>query len=195
MTTKKTATKKTATKKTATKKTATKKTATKKATAKKATAKKTATKKATATKATAKKATAKKPASRPAPSTKPLAMKLGILSGRWVIAEPPAGFELLLPPDVELALEFPARLAGGDAVLAFVLDSGQVGQLASILKRCLPKTGEARLWVAYPKGDSGRDTDLSRDRGWEKLRALGLAAVAQVAVDATWSALRFRPRA
>jgi hypothetical protein len=124
-----------------------------------------------------------------------LAVKLGILSGRWVIAEPPAGFELLLPPDVELALEFPSRLEGGDAVLAFVLDSGQVEQLASILKRRLPKTGEARLWVAYPKGGSGHDTDLSRDRGWEKLRALGLAAVAQVAVDTTWSALRFRPRA
>ena len=122
-------------------------------------------------------------------------MKLGILSGRWVIAEPPAGFELLLPPDVELALDFPPRLLDGDSVLAFVLDSGQVGQLASILKRCLPRGGEARLWVAYPKGGSGIDTDLTRDRGWDKLRALGLAAVAQIAVDGTWSALRFRPQA
>jgi hypothetical protein len=122
-------------------------------------------------------------------------MKLGILSGRWVIAEAPAGFELLLPPDVELALEFPARLHDGDAVLAFVVDSEQVGRLAAILKRCQPKAGEARLWVAYPKGGSGVVTDLTRDRGWEKLRALGLAAVAQVAVDDVWSALRFRPRA
>jgi len=78
-------------------------------------------------------------------------------------------------------------------VLAFVLDRAQVGALARVLKRHRPRDGEARLWVAYPKGGSGGVADLTRDHGWEPLQALGLRPVAQVAVDAVWSALRFRP--
>jgi hypothetical protein len=172
------------------------KTKTEQSSAKKSVAKKTAAKKTPAKKTAAKKTPAKKtPAKKTAAAAKPLAMKLGILSGRWVIAEPPAGFELLLPPAVELLLEFPPRLVDGDAVLAFVLDRAQVGALARVLKRHRPRDGEARLWVAYPKGGSGVATDLNRDHGWEPLHALGLRPVAQVAVDAVWSALRFRPTA
>ena len=37
-------------------------------------------------------------------------------------------------------------------------------------------------------------TDLTRDRGWEPMAAHDLLAVTQVAVDETWSALRFRRR-
>jgi hypothetical protein len=37
------------------------------------------------------------------------------------------------------------------------------------------------------------ETDLTRERGWDGLKELGLEPVAQIAVDDTWSALRFRP--
>jgi hypothetical protein len=77
--------------------------------------------------------------------------------------------------------------------LAFVLDREDVGSLAAALRATLPSTGEVRLWIAYPKRMSGVETDLTRDVGWEPLHGLGLRAVANVAVDDVWSALRFRP--
>ena len=162
----------------------------------KKTAKKTAKKKPAATKKTAKK-TAKKKAStkKPAPSTKPLAMKLGILEGLWVIDNPPPGFELLKPPKVDIGVDIQGPLKDGQSVLAFVVDREDVGFLAAALKASLPEQGEVKLWIAYPKGGSGVDTDLNRDVGWEPILDLDLEPVAQVAVDRIWSALRFRPTA
>jgi hypothetical protein len=45
------------------------------------------------------------------------------------------------------------------------------------------------FWVLYPKG--GR-TDINRDSLWPILVEHGTRPVSQVAVDETWSALRFR---
>ncbi len=47
------------------------------------------------------------------------------------------------------------------------------------------------LWISYPKG--GTKTDINRDQGWETIKNLGLRPVSQIAIDETWSALRFRP--
>jgi hypothetical protein len=53
--------------------------------------------------------------------------------------------------------------------------------------------GDAVLWFAYPKRTSKRyKADFDRDHGWEVLRAAGFVPVRQVAIDADWSALRFR---
>ena len=49
------------------------------------------------------------------------------------------------------------------------------------------------VWLAYPKLTSGVKSDMTRDRGWETVRAAGWEAVTQVAIDNVWSALRFRP--
>jgi hypothetical protein len=47
-------------------------------------------------------------------------------------------------------------------------------------------------WIAYPK--AGRlKPDLNRDILWELLDGKGVRPVRQVALDDTWSALRFRP--
>jgi hypothetical protein len=50
------------------------------------------------------------------------------------------------------------------------------------------------LWLLYPKKSGGIPTDITRDRGWEPLHDAGFLPVAQVAIDADWSALRFRRR-
>lgn len=76
-----------------------------------------------------------------------------------------------------------------DAVLLFV-------RMRADLDRAEPLLDAARAdrlaWVAYPK--AGRlGTDLNRDRLAEALTALGVRPVRQVALDGTWSALRFRP--
>jgi uncharacterized protein YdeI (YjbR/CyaY-like superfamily) len=39
------------------------------------------------------------------------------------------------------------------------------------------------------------ESDLSRDGAWQPLISRGWAPVAQVAIDATWSAVRFKPEA
>lgn len=46
------------------------------------------------------------------------------------------------------------------------------------------------LWVLYPKGNK---TDLNRDTLWPIVSEYGLRPIGQVAIDDTWSALRFRP--
>lgn len=48
------------------------------------------------------------------------------------------------------------------------------------------------LWMAYPKGKSQAKADIGRDHGWDTLSGLGLRPVSLVALDETWSALRFR---
>jgi hypothetical protein len=50
------------------------------------------------------------------------------------------------------------------------------------------------LWLAYPKRGGGIDTDFTRDTGWEALEKRNLLPVTQIAIDNTWSALRFRLR-
>jgi hypothetical protein len=49
------------------------------------------------------------------------------------------------------------------------------------------------IWLSYPKGGSGVDTDLKRDVMWQVAEPAGLQAVSQIAVDDVWSALRFKP--
>jgi hypothetical protein len=49
------------------------------------------------------------------------------------------------------------------------------------------------LWFCYPKGTSKNYTcEFNRDTGWTVLAKLGFEPVRAVAIDADWSALRFR---
>lgn len=79
-----------------------------------------------------------------------------------------------------------------DWVLVFVRDA------AAIEAAALPALGLYRrgghLWFAYPKKTGALRSDVSRDLGWEPVTRRGLLAVTQVAIDDTWSALRFRHR-
>lgn len=51
-------------------------------------------------------------------------------------------------------------------------------------------------WVYYPKGTSGVQTDLTRDKGWECLLAEGdkLTWISLISFDDTWSVFGFRPK-
>ena len=48
------------------------------------------------------------------------------------------------------------------------------------------------LWIAYPKGSSKRQTDLTRDQGWDVLKNVDLMWLRLVSVDETWSAFSLR---
>ncbi|HEX2616079.1 MAG TPA: YdeI/OmpD-associated family protein [Flavobacteriales bacterium] len=61
------------------------------------------------------------------------------------------------------------------------------------LKKEFPKARKALapdglLWVSFPKGGSGIQTDLNRDRGWEAMQDVPMRWLALIAFDDTWSA-------
>lgn len=122
----------------------------------------------------------------------PLVKKLRMRPGQRVaiVNAPPGYMEELgqLPDGVELA-EKPA--GGCDFVHLFVKNVAELARLAPEALAALKYDGV--LWVSYPKRSSKVETDISRDRGWDVLSEAGLRPVSQVSVDATWSALRFRP--
>jgi len=76
-----------------------------------------------------------------------------------------------------------------DFVHLFVNNKAEVDKYGKQVVDCLKYDGV--LWISYPKG--GTKTDINRDRGWETIKNLGLRPVSQIAIDETWSALRFRP--
>ena len=79
----------------------------------------------------------------------------------------------------------------GVFVLAFALTQAEVDAIAVQMKE--KTSGDAIVWIAYPKGSSKRyKCDFNRDTGWAALGELGFEPVRIVALDADWSALRFR---
>lgn len=75
--------------------------------------------------------------------------------------------------------------------LAFVTKQVEVDELTRAIAS---KTkGDAIVWFAYPKGTSKKyKCEFNRDTGWAALGESGFEGVRQVAIDADWSALRFR---
>ncbi|BAU43406.1 DUF3052 family protein [Leptolyngbya sp. O-77] len=73
----------------------------------------------------------------------------------------------------------------------FVSSKADLKEHLAIAQQALKPGG--LLWFAYPKKSSGVKTDITPDMGWDAVTQAGLKGVAQVAIDETWLALRFRP--
>ena len=114
--------------------------------------------------------------------------KLRVKPGnRMLILNAPHRAPLDAPQDVDLTTE-----PGGDVdvVLAFYKTRAELDAELETLKSAMGADGI--LWVAYPKGTSKVPTDLNRDILRVHLEAEGLQAVAMVAIDDTWSAMRLK---
>lgn len=86
----------------------------------------------------------------------------------------------------------PASDAAPDLIVAFL---SRTEQVAPVLAEILPHYERGnRLWLCYPKKTGSIKTDISRDHGWDALAPHDLLGVQQIALDDTWSALRFRYR-
>jgi hypothetical protein len=101
------------------------------------------------------------------------------------LVNPPAGYALELPNGALLTGSGKA-----DVVQLFARNAAE-------LDKHLPKAttalqGSGLLWICYPKGGVRAGTDLNRDLLWQRLQPHGLTGVSLVAIDATWSAMRFR---
>lgn len=116
------------------------------------------------------------------------AAKLLVKPGSRVWISPPVRAELVgtLPDHAVIASDF------GDASVAivFVADAAAVATFLEEHGSELASPGI--LWLCYPKG--GR-ADINRDSLWPMVAAHGLRPITQIAIDETWSALRFRPLA
>ncbi len=122
---------------------------------------------------------------------KPLLQKLRLpAEGRAAFVNAPAGYveSLGLPEGIAVtaALDQPC-----DFVQLFVRDSGELARLGPPAMSARKPGGV--LWFCYPKQSSGITSDLTRDAGWRMVYDAGWRGVASVAVDETWSAVRFRP--
>jgi hypothetical protein len=83
-------------------------------------------------------------------------------------------------------------VAGASAfAMAFVITQADLE--AASRKLAAACTGDAVLWMVYPKGTSKKyQCEFNRDSGWPVLGAAGFEPVRMVALDEDWSALRFR---
>jgi hypothetical protein len=116
-----------------------------------------------------------------------------IAVGRIVSYGPDPSTAALVGPVADLLATSLARSAlakalhqGRENVLVFVKNEADLEKaLGSLAKRLTPTTN---LWIAYRKGDK----TLHRDTLWKHGEAFGLTGVSLVAVDDTWSAMRFK---
>lgn len=103
------------------------------------------------------------------------------------------GMVIARPPELATIIDLPdAGAAPVDLIITFVRDVADVGPR---LAEALPHYRRGGwLWFAYPKKTGTIRTDITRDHGWAALAAHDLLPVTQIAIDDTWSALRFRYR-
>ncbi|HEX4447997.1 MAG TPA: hypothetical protein VH044_14715 [Polyangiaceae bacterium] len=118
--------------------------------------------------------------------------KLGLKAGQHlVVRDGPEGYpERLgaLPEGASLATTSKDKRKG-DVMLFFARD---MKGLARVIPAVVEASAASSVWIAYPKGTSGLATDLNRDRLSDAVDRAGLRSVTLIALDETWSAMRFR---
>jgi len=122
----------------------------------------------------------------------PLVKKLNIRPGyKVLILNAPQEYRAFLG-DVPEGVEIVTNGGGTfDLVQLFVYSRADVEQKALVAIKAVKPGG--LLWFAYPKKSGKIKTDISRDSGWNTVVEAGWEGVTQIAIDDTWSALRFRP--
>ncbi|MEA2661876.1 MAG: hypothetical protein QOH08_1448 [Chloroflexota bacterium] len=108
---------------------------------------------------------------------------------RVLLLNAPIGYAKKLDPLPAGATVGDKRGTSADVVVAFVRDSGELKRLATSFGAL---EEEAILWVCYPKGGTKAGTDLNRDTLHAAMEKHELTGVSLVAIDDTWSAMRFR---
>ena len=117
-----------------------------------------------------------------APNFKKLRISEGM---KLSVVNQPANFEKSLgeiPDHVKIG----KTIQDPDQIHWFVKNRAQLEkELAGIVRQF--KEGMI-LWIYYPKGTSGIQTDLTRDKGWESLLKIeSLTWISLVSFDETWS--------
>jgi hypothetical protein len=83
------------------------------------------------------------------------------------------------------------QLAGThDWILFFAADRAALESQLPAAAAALGSPGT--LWIAYPKGSSRRQSDLTRDKGWDSLKDQDLMWLSLISIDGDWSAFSLR---
>lgn len=123
-------------------------------------------------------------------SKRPLLEKLGIKPGFAVaIVDAPEGYAATLGDLPESATLVAKPRAGLDFIHLFSKQRRALDSKFRALKGALKPNG--MMWVSWPKGSSGVETDLSDNVVREIGLKNGLVDVKVCAVDETWSGLKF----
>lgn len=98
------------------------------------------------------------------------------------------------PAEIQAALAANVTLVEGglacDAALAFCETPEDVPRHAKDAMGGLVPDG--LLWFAYRKGAAAKQSGLGRDVGWSALGEAGYRGVRSIALDETWTGIRFR---
>jgi hypothetical protein len=124
----------------------------------------------------------------------PITKKLGMKPGQKVLLlNAPDGYARAWEP-LPAGAEVKTVAEGNfDFIQVFCYEKADVDRYAPTVLRALTPNG--LLWLTYPKKSAKMKSDISRDVGWEAMLAAGMQGVSLIAIDETWSALRFRPAA
>ena len=118
-----------------------------------------------------------------------LAKKLKLKPGASAaVINTPENYLQELRHDNEVSQSLKGRF---DWIQIFVKNKAELDTLAPKAAKALKP--ESMLWISFPKGTSKIQTDLTRDKGWERLQALDLKWITLVSVNETWSAFALRP--
>ena len=123
-------------------------------------------------------------------SKNPLAKKLGITPDfRICLINPPDNYNQLLGAVPAGVQQFTALNGEFDLIQYFTKSQDELTQQFPLLKSGLKMNGA--LWISWPKKASGVVTDLTEDIIRQIGLDNGLVDVKVVAVDDTWSGLKF----
>ncbi|WP_036746893.1 YdeI/OmpD-associated family protein [Paenibacillus sp. UNC451MF] len=121
-----------------------------------------------------------------------LVKKLRMQSGqRVLIMNAPDGFIERVTPLPDQAKLDQQPSGEYDFVQLFITSVDELNALGPDAIKAVKQDG--LLWISYPKKSSKIKTDLNRDSGWDIINEAGFEGIALISIDATWSAMRFRP--
>lgn len=119
------------------------------------------------------------------PLSKKMKLKAGAIAA---VINAPENYVTELKHDTSMS---PTLNGKFDWIQIFVTSKAELDALAPRAAKALKP--ESILWISFPKGSSKIQTDLTRDKGWEGLKDIGLKWINLVSVNETWSAFALRP--
>ncbi|MDB5076388.1 MAG: hypothetical protein JWO42_2567 [Chloroflexi bacterium] len=121
----------------------------------------------------------------------PLAKKLFIKPGmRLLILNAPEGYRSLLGELHAEPESTPGQAGTFDWVQMFAKNLTELEQASPAAQTAVKPGGT--LWISFPKKTSKLASDIGRDSAWNLMGEKGWQGTTNIAIDETWSAMRFK---
>ena len=118
----------------------------------------------------------------------PLLKKLRLKAGQTILLlSNPLAFRKIFSDKYFVSEE---RVGQFEVVFVFAPNKTVLEHLIPIAEKA--STTDSIVWVAFPKGSSKTQTDLTRDKGWESMPETEWQPLSLISLDEKWSAFSFR---